>query len=165
MLESNAGRTKRPVKFIGGRSQKIMSPRYTEKRKKVAFLILPDKEHVFSWLICESYDDKGNAIIYEYQAENSVGVDISQAHESNRDHGLSANRYLKCIRYGNCTPYQPDEDHSKQNWLFEVVFDYDEGHYETLPDENGCQFVRATRDKQRRMVSSTGSILQLSGRF
>jgi RHS repeat-associated protein len=107
------------------------------------------KEHVFSWLISESYDDKGNAIIYEYQAEDSVGVDISQAHENNRNHDLLANRYLKCIRYGNSTPYQPAEDYTKQNWLFEVVFDYDEGRYETLPDENGCQFVRSTRDKQR----------------
>src|SRR5437870_7385414 len=25
---------------------------------------------VFSWLICESYDDKGNAIVYEYAAES-----------------------------------------------------------------------------------------------
>src|SRR5215216_1540901 len=29
-----------------------------------------DPGRVFSWLICESYDDKGNAIIYEYEAEN-----------------------------------------------------------------------------------------------
>jgi hypothetical protein len=32
----------------------------------------PDEPtHIFSWLICESYDDKGNAIQYEYKAENS----------------------------------------------------------------------------------------------
>src|SRR5689334_9907024 len=28
------------------------------------------RSRVFSWLICESYDDKGNAIIYEYVPEN-----------------------------------------------------------------------------------------------
>ena len=26
--------------------------------------------HIFSWLICQSYDDKGNSIIYHYQREN-----------------------------------------------------------------------------------------------
>src|SRR2546421_6232941 len=32
-----------------------------------------DPDHptrIFSWLICQSYDDKGNAIVYEYAAEN-----------------------------------------------------------------------------------------------
>ena len=40
--------------------------------------------HVFSWLICESHDDKGNVIVYEYKEENSDGIDLSQAHERNR---------------------------------------------------------------------------------
>jgi hypothetical protein len=31
-----------------------------------------DNTHVFSWLICQSYDDKGNAIVYEYKEENSI---------------------------------------------------------------------------------------------
>ena len=30
----------------------------------------PIPTRVFSWLICESYDDKGNAIVYEYKAED-----------------------------------------------------------------------------------------------
>ena len=32
-----------------------------------------DPARVFSWLICESYDDKGNAIVYEYAAEDDDG--------------------------------------------------------------------------------------------
>jgi hypothetical protein len=28
------------------------------------------KSRIFSWLICESYDDKGNAIVYEYERQN-----------------------------------------------------------------------------------------------
>ncbi len=32
-----------------------------------------DPRRVFSWLICESYDDKGNAILYTYAAENDDG--------------------------------------------------------------------------------------------
>jgi hypothetical protein len=27
---------------------------------------------VFTWLICESFDDKGNAVVYEYKAERDV---------------------------------------------------------------------------------------------
>jgi hypothetical protein len=34
-----------------------------------------DPARVFSWLICESYDDRGNAIVYEYKAEDGDGVD------------------------------------------------------------------------------------------
>ena len=61
-----------------------------------------DATHIFSWLICESRDDKGNAIVYEYRNENTDGVELSQAHERNRTASIrSANRYLKRIKYGN----------------------------------------------------------------
>lgn len=87
-----------------------------------------DPAHIFSWLICESFDDKGNAIVYEYKAEDSSNVDLSQAQERNRT-GLirSSNRYVKRVRYGNRTPYQPGEDLSQRtDMCFEVVFDYGE---------------------------------------
>lgn len=100
-----------------------------------------DPTRIFSWLICESYDDKGNIIVYGYKGENSDGIDVSQAHERNRmDKTRAANRYIKKIRYGNHAPYFPeladtkpwptppgafDQDGSK-NWFFEVVFDYGE---------------------------------------
>jgi hypothetical protein len=67
----------------------------------------PDREQptrIFSWLICESYDDKGNAITYEYVEENTDDVDLSQHHEQNRHRPPAnrlANRYLKPIKYGN----------------------------------------------------------------
>lgn len=87
-----------------------------------------DHSRIFSWLICESYDDKGNAIVYEYKKEDSSKVDISEVHEKNRnDLTRQANSYLKHIRYGNHTPRQTDEDLSqRKDWLFEVVFDYGE---------------------------------------
>jgi len=93
--------------------------------------------HIFSWLICESYDDKGNAIRYSYKPENSQGIDIAQAHERNRTpEGRSVNRYLKHVYYGNQTPRQPNEDLSlRTDWLFEVVFDYGE-HDPTNPKPN-----------------------------
>jgi len=55
-----------------------------------------DLTRVFSWLICESYDDKGNAIFYRYKPEDDANVDRAAPHERNR---LIANqfaqRYLK----------------------------------------------------------------------
>ena len=125
---------------------------------------------VFSWLICESYDDKGNAIYYEYEPEDSAGIDLSQTNERNRTaKSRSSNRYLKRIKYGNKTPVEHDsnlprefrEDLSERtDWLFEVVFDYEEGHYEELPaDPNAHQFVNAhkdpTQDRQRRQDPSS----------
>jgi hypothetical protein len=58
-----------------------------------------DPARVFSWLICRSYDDKGNAIVYDYEAENDSGVDLDLPSEQRRSR--TANRYLKRIRYGN----------------------------------------------------------------
>lgn len=102
---------------------------------------------IFSWLICESYDDKGNVIVYGYKGENSDNVDLAQAHERNRtDLTRSANRYLKRVRYGNHAPYLPTLSDTtpwpippgattpdgSQDWFFELVFDYGE-HDENAP--------------------------------
>ncbi|GLV54152.1 hypothetical protein KDH_10010 [Dictyobacter sp. S3.2.2.5] len=101
-------------------------------------------ERIFSWLICETYDDKGNVITYHYKAEDAENVDLAQAHQQNRGDRLdprrSTNRYLKYIRYGNHTPYLPKledappwpEPPGDGNWYFEVVFDYGE-HDQTNP--------------------------------
>ena len=43
-----------------------------------------DPGRVFSWLICETSDDKGNSIVYDYVAEDSSRVDLSMAGERNR---------------------------------------------------------------------------------
>src|SRR6266403_1261864 len=91
-----------------------------------------DPSRIFSWLICESYDSKGNAISYVYKPEDSVGVDRTQCHERNRSNKTrSANRYLKHIFYGNRSPYFPDLNGETAvslptDWMFELVFDYGE---------------------------------------
>lgn len=99
-----------------------------------------DPTRIFSWLICESYDDKGNIISYRYKEENSDGVDLSQAHERNRTPDTrAANRYLKRIRYGNHAPYFPQLTETspwpalsvETAWYFEVVFDYGEHDADT----------------------------------
>ncbi|MBN1428900.1 MAG: hypothetical protein JXB07_10990 [Anaerolineae bacterium] len=106
---------------------------------------------VFSWLICESYDDKGNAILYEYTEEDSEGIDLAQVHERNRTEGTrAANRYLKHIYYGNCTPHKAGEDMTGiDDWLFEVVFDYGEHYQEQSPDAQGCVFATASPQTQQ----------------
>lgn len=103
-----------------------------------------DPTRIFSWLICESYDDKGNVIAYHYKAENSDGVDLSQAHERNRsDVTRSAARYLKNVLYGNRTPYFPDLTLAQPiplptDWCFELVFDYGEHDDQApVPQESG----------------------------
>lgn len=125
-----------------------------------------DASRIFSWIICQSYDDKGNAIVYEYKSEDSEricedqqGQFVARPHEQNRtDDTRKANRYLKRIYYGNRDPHLPNlEPHrpwpdppspglsrGQPNWLFEVVFDYDDGHYaEDLPDGAGRVFARS----------------------
>ena len=97
-------------------------------------------KHVFSWLICRSFDDKGNAIVYDYAEENGENVDLDLANERHRER--SANRYLQRIRYGNRVPLlfdpaKPDlrKPHVEQHdvdaaqWMFSLVFDYGEGRY------------------------------------
>lgn len=106
---------------------------------------------IFNWLICQTYDDKGNASVYEYAAEDSAGIDLGQTYESNRtNESRSTNRYLKRIKYGNRTSRLLQPDLEQMEWLFEVVFDYDEGHYDEVPLDPSRpvteqhQFVRAT---------------------
>lgn len=109
-----------------------------------------ERSRIFSWLICESYDGKGNVIVYQYKSENSENIDLSQANENNRsDITRQANRYLKTIKYGNHTPYFPlltsDEPWpvlpGDDEWLFEAVFDYgDHDENNPLPREADKQW-------------------------
>ena len=122
-----------------------------------------DTSQIFSWLICQTYDDKGNAIVYKYEAENSDDIDLAQVHESNRtSSGRSANRYPKNILYGNRTPNR-DADWNATDpaqlpdstWMFEVVFDYEDGHYqEQQPDVNERIFAQATIDPSQNSLSA-----------
>ncbi|MBI5909227.1 MAG: toxin [Betaproteobacteria bacterium] len=90
-----------------------------------------DSSRIFNWLVCQSHDDKGNVIVYEYAEENSAGVDTSQVHERNRTStGRSVNRYIKRIKYGNnISRLAQPADFEAAGWHFQVVFDYEQGHY------------------------------------
>ncbi len=105
-----------------------------------------DASRVFSWLLCRTADDKGNAMAFEYAAEDSRNVDTTQACERNRSEATrSANRYLKRIRYGNRESLLVQPDLAAAQWLFELVFDYDEAHWrETVAlDDRGAGRVEA----------------------
>jgi hypothetical protein len=93
-----------------------------------------DPTRVFTWLTCESYDDKGNAILYCYKREDDANVDAAAPQERNRLISKQfTQRYLKYIHYGNRTPRTAGEDLTlRKDWLFEVVFDYGE-HDEAAP--------------------------------
>ncbi|KAL4767105.1 hypothetical protein BDW60DRAFT_200755 [Aspergillus nidulans var. acristatus] len=101
-----------------------------------------DPKRVFSWLLCESREDRGNRYVIEYKADDSTGVDVSQANELNRTaESRSAQRYPKRIKYGNRTStlVNPFE----QGWMFEVVFDYGERDAQNpTPKENGDWLIR-----------------------
>jgi RHS repeat-associated protein len=118
-----------------------------------------DASRIFIWLICETRDDKGNAVLYRYKGEDGVGVDLGDAHERNRgsrdDDSRKANRYLKRIHYGNRTSLidpltgqrpriltQAQIDGA--GWMFEVVFDYGEHDARApTPNDAGVWLVRS----------------------
>ena len=107
-----------------------------------------DASRIFSWLICESYDNKGNIIAYQYKPEDSVGVDTSEANERNRnDATRSSKRYPKYVFYGNRTPYFPDLTAGAPvalptDWCFELVFDYGEHDLAVpVPDDTGHPWI------------------------
>jgi hypothetical protein len=110
-----------------------------------------DPGRIFSWLICESRDDKGNGIRYLYKREDGAhqprpgqADPFQQVHQRNRgpasDPRRTAQRYLQRVLYGNLEPLldaqgrrprylsdlpDPPSD-TDADWLFEVRFDYGE---------------------------------------
>ena len=113
-----------------------------------------DARRVFTWLICETRDDKGNVVLYDYKPDDGEGIDLLMAHERNRgardDPRRKVNRYLKRIRYGNRTPlldasgqrprFLTDTQIASAGWMFEVVFDYGE-HDLADPRADGSRAV------------------------
>nr|WP_242515503.1 SpvB/TcaC N-terminal domain-containing protein [Sorangium cellulosum] len=100
-------------------------------------------ERVFSWLLEETRDDKGNVVAYEYKAEDLTGVARDEAAESHRHAGRAAvaNRYLKRVRYGNTVPGVAG------SFLFEVVFDY--GEHGWRPRRRRAPRGRSARTRSR----------------
>lgn len=97
-----------------------------DPRARVADPLLPQR--VFSWLLEESRDDRGNVVRYRYKQEDGRGVDVvAEAHRfANGAFTATAQQYLKRIQYGNRTAALGDDAvvDADDDWCFEVVFDY-----------------------------------------
>ena len=126
-----------------------------------------DPRNVFSYLICRVFDAKGNVTVYSYVAEDSQGIDRSQAHEANRiDTSRGVQRYLKSIRYGNVQPYFPDwsaegpEPALPADWHFELVLDYgDHGSDVPVRVEDGGVAYYGDRRVGRADVSCNNGVI------
>jgi len=86
-----------------------------------------EASRIFSWLICQSHDDKGNLIQYLYKREDGDLADLAAANERNRTR--TAARYISRVQYGNRTPFFPDLSAASAtpvpaDWCFELAFDY-----------------------------------------
>lgn len=88
-----------------------------------------DPRRVFTWLLEETRDDRGNLTRYVFKAEDGAGIELGRLSEASRfdraGDGTSvfratAQRYLKRVLYGNRQPGVAAD------WLFEVVFDFGE---------------------------------------
>ncbi len=129
-----------------------------------------DPTKIFSWHICRSWDDKGNVSTYFYTHEDGAGIDLAQAHETNRAPAIrAAQTYLRTIHYGNLQPYFPvwtaaTEAALPMDWMFALVLDYgDHGASPPQPQPDrpwpvrpdpfstyrGCFDVRTYRRVQR----------------
>uniref|UniRef100_UPI0025E82ECE SpvB/TcaC N-terminal domain-containing protein n=1 Tax=Sulfurovum sp. TaxID=1969726 RepID=UPI0025E82ECE len=91
-------------------------------------------EHIYEWLLEETFDAKGNHIFYEYAREDE-DLTLNESFESNRSY--ASQRYIRRILYGN-TPKNVnigpqrtatshvDNTSSVRHYLFELLFDYTE---------------------------------------
>ncbi len=108
-----------------------------------------DASRIFSWLIAERYDDKGNSIVYDYATENDRNVDLSRVSEARRSR--AANRYLSSIKYGNSPSRLSTQYSTTLKWRFELQFEYGDGQFgegvyrEDPPAASGNQFAYVRR--------------------
>ncbi|BCB78316.1 hypothetical protein Pflav_047260 [Phytohabitans flavus] len=92
-----------------------------------------DPRRVLTWLVCSTFDDRGNVVVFDHKPEDRAGVDTGHTAERHRTPaGTAANRYLKRIRYGNRVSRLVDPDLTDPLWMFEVVLDYGD-HDPDLP--------------------------------
>ena len=126
---------------------------------------------VFSWLICQTYDDRGQAMLFDYDTEDSAGVERDRPHERWRsDQSRSANRYLRRVRYGNRRtildeitglPPNPDTIAAVEDWMFELVLDYGEGRIQGRPPLPGTPVEYQHRRVRARFHPDAGVTWQV----
>ncbi|KAK0707166.1 virulence plasmid 65kDa B protein-domain-containing protein [Apiosordaria backusii] len=87
-------------------------------------------KRIFSWLLCRSYDIRGNAIQYHYKAEDGFGLPQMNGSEE-RQRPCLTQKYLSRISYSNLSPARDMKtwdivlpDTSINDWAFDIVLDY-----------------------------------------
>jgi hypothetical protein len=109
----------------------------------------PDPEkanYVYEWLLEETFDAKGNHILYEYACEDP-NLSRKSIYEENRNY--KSQRYIRRIYYGNTPDSLPESERvgpkrqgtkhddplslRERHYLFEVLFDY--GDLDSLPND------------------------------
>ncbi|KAI6777885.1 uncharacterized protein J7T54_000023 [Emericellopsis cladophorae] len=104
-----------------------------------------DPSKVFRWLASRTYDDRGNASVFGYKADNSEGVDVDAPHEAyRRPRQREATKYLKRIKYGNRVSRLVEEIHPGSEWLFELVFDFGDHDDKTPLPRESCPWSTRT---------------------
>jgi RHS repeat-associated protein len=93
---------------------------------------LQNERKIFSWLLEESWDAKGNLMKFTYKQENSLNVENTcfEAHRLKKSTSVIdfPNRYLKKVSYGNksmCTPSFCQSNYT-DGFYFDLVFHYGE---------------------------------------
>ena len=112
-----------------------------------------DQSRVFTWLLEQSADDRGNVVRYEYKAEDGVGVDPTKTSERSRFDRKTGTPGVH--RDGAALPEagrstatsRPD---SRRDFLFELVFDYGEHHGADAPTPNEDRDVAGARSTRSR---------------
>lgn len=125
--------TKENIHNIYGKTNnaKIIKPKKPE-----------DIEEVYEWLLEETFDAKGNHILYEYIKED-CNLTLQGQHENNREYN---NSYIRRIFYGNmpdncnvsktkipertATDHDDFQKNKSRYYMFEILFDYKD-----LPDK------------------------------
>ncbi|MBL9028167.1 MAG: VCBS repeat-containing protein [Myxococcales bacterium] len=98
-----------------------------------------NEDRIFTWLLCETRDDRGHVITYHYDAESLDNVPVGKPSEAHRRAGLApvvANRYLKRVKYGNTRPGDGTTN------CFELVFDYGDHTGAPAPGPNVTKACR-----------------------
>jgi RHS repeat-associated protein len=111
------------------------------------------RHRVYEWLLQETFDAKGNHILYEYAREDPK-LSVGHIYEENRNH---CQLYLRRIFYGNSHepvgPSRRGTNHEDQlgeverHYLFEVLFDYGDLQREgdpSVPPGEGQDLATAT---------------------
>lgn len=99
-------------------------------------------QHIFSWLLCHTHDDKGNITVYRYKQEDSKNIPASLSEKNHVDR--CSQTYLKHVFYGNKSPwYRGDSLPEEDDFVFRILLDYGE-HDDSEPIQADIHQEKAT---------------------